>query len=370
MALKAVKNQPTPAVAGSVRPVAHVELNAPNSPAMVRKASNLSPADPFNDPFGDQLTALQEEAPAQPKPSRFAAPQPLGPAGDAEPMLEEPQPMAPPAMSVPDLPMPSASDRQPMELGPDGLPIRPAPPERKPCGAVYNERNCCDDLDACSDIVARLKAFKLPQINLDMTPAFRPDEEDPELAEEMKNEALSAAPARSWTLLDGQVVAEGRMLDFKNQRVLVDTGREIKRFDLRDLSADDRCFVAAYWDLPYECGWSDAPFEGRHWSPTEVNWTASALCHKPLYFEERGLERYGHMTGPITQPFISGAHFFASAAVLPYQMGMYPPTECQYALGYYRPGNCAPWLLPPVPISLRGAAAQAGAVIGAAYWIP
>ncbi|HIE70104.1 MAG TPA: hypothetical protein EYP98_07950, partial [Planctomycetes bacterium] len=31
--------------------------------------------------------------------------------------------------------------------------------------------------------MARLKAFKLPQINLDMTPAFRPDEEDPELAE-------------------------------------------------------------------------------------------------------------------------------------------------------------------------------------------
>lgn len=344
---------------------------------MVRKASKLSPADPFNDPFGDQLTALnQEEAPA-PQPSRFSAPQPLTPAGDAEPMIEQPKPMAEepmpmtvPPMNAPKLPMMSPSDREPIELGDDGLPVRPPSPERKPCGTIYNERNCCDDLEACSDIVARLKAFKLPQINLDMTPAFRPDEEDPELAEQMRIEALSAAPSRSWKMLDGQVVAEGRMLDFKNQRVVVDTGREIKRFDLRDLSADDRCFVAAYWDLPYECGWSDAQFPGRHWSPTEVNWTASALCHKPLYFEERALERYGHMTGPITQPFVSGAHFFVSAAVLPYQMGMYPPSECQYALGYYRPGNCAPWMLPPVPISLRGAAAQAAVVVGAAYWIP
>lgn len=338
---------------------------------MVRKASKLSPADPFNDPFGDQLTALDEEAPAPS--SRFSAPQPLAPAEEAE----QPMPMTPPMsmaqpMNTPKLPMTSPSDMggDTLELGPDGLPIRPQAEPEKPCGTVYNERSCCNDLENCDDIVARLKAFKLPQINLDMTPAFRPDEEDPELAEQMKIEALAAAPTRDWTALDGQVVAEGRMVDFKNQRVLVDTGREIKRLDPRDLSADDRCFIAAYWDLPYECGWNNNPFPGRHWAPTEVNWTASALCHKPLYFEERGLERYGHMTGPITQPFISGAHFFASAAVLPYQMGMYPPGECQYALGYYRPGNCAPWLLPPVPISLRGAAAQTAVVVGAAYWIP
>lgn len=374
--LKTVR-KPAPVPTAAVRPVAHVELAAPNGQPMVQRASKLSPADPFNDPFGDQLTALDEDAPAPATSSRFSAPQPLVPAGDDQdqpmPMMEQPMQMAQPPVNPPKLPMTpmsSPSDSDMPELGPDGLPIRPEAEPQKPCGAVYNDRSCCDDLDNCNNIVARLKAFKLPQINLDMTPAFRPDEEDPELAEQMRIEALAAAPNRDWTSLDGQVVAEGRMIDFKNQRVLIDTGSEIKRLDPRDLSADDRCFVAAYWDLPYECGWNNDPFPGRHWATTEVNWTASALCHKPLYFEERGLERYGHMTGPITQPFISGAHFFVSAAVLPYQMGMYPPGECQYALGYYRPGNCAPWMLPPVPISLRGAAAQAAVVTGAAYWIP
>ncbi|EAQ81347.1 hypothetical protein [Blastopirellula marina] len=353
----------------SVQPVAHVELAPPAGQRMVQTASKLSPADPFNDPFGDQLTQLDQEevAPATP-PSRFGAPQPLAPSNDVEPPL----PMTNPPMNAPKVPspMPSSSDREPMELGPDGLPIQPRQPQSAPCNTVYNDRNCCDDKDNCNAIVDRLKAFKLPMINLDMTPAFRPDEEDAELAEQMKNEAMAEAPSRSWTSLNGELLAEGRMLDFKNQRVLIDTGREIKRFDLRTLSADDRCFVAAYWDLPYECGWTDAAFPGRHWATTEVNWTASALCHKPLYFEERALERYGHMTGPITQPLLSGAHFFVSAAVLPYQMGMYPPSECQYALGYYRPGSCAPYLLPPVPISLRGAAAQAAVVTGAVYWIP
>ena len=57
-------------------------------------------------------------------------------------------------------------------------------------------------------------------------------------------------------------------------------------------------------------------------------------------------------------------------AVLPYKMGIHPPNECQYSLGYYRPGNCAPYMLPPIPWSLRGAAAQAGFVTGAAGLIP
>ena len=72
----------------------------------------------------------------------------------------------------------------------------------------------------------------------------------------------------------------------------------------------------------------------------------------------------------LVQPVLSGAHFFTSIAFLPYKMGINPPHECQYALGYYRPGNCAPWLVPPVPLSLRGAAVQAGAVAGVSAIIP
>jgi hypothetical protein len=51
-------------------------------------------------------------------------------------------------------------------------------------------------------------------------------------------------------------------------------------------------------------------------------------------------------------------------------MGVHSPHECQYALGYYRPGNCAPWIIPPVPLSLKGAWYQAAAVTGTALLVP
>ena len=51
-------------------------------------------------------------------------------------------------------------------------------------------------------------------------------------------------------------------------------------------------------------------------------------------------------------------------------MGVYPPNECMYTLGYYRPGSCAPYMIEPVPISVRGALWEAGAWVGAAYLVP
>ncbi len=104
--------------------------------------------------------------------------------------------------------------------------------------------------------------------------------------------------------------------------------------------------------------------------PLNFAWTASGLCHKPLYFRELQAERYGHTIGPISQPFLSAAHFFCNAAVLPYKMGMRPPQECVYALGHNWPGDPAPRYLPAVPISLRGGIMQAGAVLGAVYVLP
>ena len=123
-------------------------------------------------------------------------------------------------------------------------------------------------------------------------------------------------------------------------------------------------------DFPCECELGGETFAGRNWNCITYTWKASALCHKPLYFEEVALERYGHSWNPIVQPFVSGAHFFATIPVLPYKMGLTPPQECVYSLGYYRPGNCAPWLVPPIPLSLRAAAFQAAFVGGAIAIIP
>jgi hypothetical protein len=99
-------------------------------------------------------------------------------------------------------------------------------------------------------------------------------------------------------------------------------------------------------------------------------WKASGLCHKPLYFEQVALERYGHSTGPLTQPIVDGAHFFLTVPVLPYKMGIEAPWECKYALGYYRPGSCAPYIIPPIPLSARGAALEAATAAALIYTLP
>jgi len=124
-------------------------------------------------------------------------------------------------------------------------------------------------------------------------------------------------------------------------------------------------------DFPHECSIDQGGWHaGRAWSETTYLWKASALCHKPLYFEDEQLERYGHSWPPCCQPLVSGAHFFTRLPVLPYCMGVEPPTECIYALGHYRPGSCAPYMIEPIPISCRGALFQAGAVAGTAAVLP
>jgi hypothetical protein len=124
-------------------------------------------------------------------------------------------------------------------------------------------------------------------------------------------------------------------------------------------------------DYPFECALDEGRWhEGRCWEQTTYLWKASALCHKPLFFEDEQLERYGHSWSPCCQPLISSAHFFTRLPILPYCMGVEPPNECIYALGHYRPGSCAPYMCSPVPLSCRGAMFQAGAVVGAAAVLP
>ena len=123
-------------------------------------------------------------------------------------------------------------------------------------------------------------------------------------------------------------------------------------------------------DYPFECKIGHQHLKPRQWPLLTYNWKASALCHKPLYFEQVQLERYGHSWGPFTQPIMSGVHFFSSVPILPYKMGVRTPCECVYTLGHYRPGNCAPYMIEPMPLSLRGALFQAGAITGVSVVVP
>ncbi len=136
---------------------------------------------------------------------------------------------------------------------------------------------------------------------------------------------------------------------------------------LSDISTN---IAAEPGEFPVECGLGDEQFQPRNFQSTLFAWKASALCHKPLYFEDIELERYGQTCSPLFQPIISATKFYLALPILPYLMGVEPPLECIYPLGYYRPGSCAPFIIPPVPISLRGALLEAGVWVAGVALVP
>jgi len=111
------------------------------------------------------------------------------------------------------------------------------------------------------------------------------------------------------------------------------------------------------------------PGTNRPWPLYEFWWEAPAVCHRPLYFEEVNLERYGYSYGRL-QPFLSGAHFFGKVPALPYLMTAEPHRDCVYTLGHYPPGSYAPYRLHYPPLSLRAAAVEAAVVTGLIFAIP
>lgn len=101
-----------------------------------------------------------------------------------------------------------------------------------------------------------------------------------------------------------------------------------------------------------------------------MNWNAADLYYRPLYFQDVALERYGHTYGEVVQPFVSLARFGTQFIFLPYQMAIRQPHSCEWALGYYRPGDCAPKLCYPIPLSAQGALAEGVVVTGLVFIIP
>jgi hypothetical protein len=140
--------------------------------------------------------------------------------------------------------------------------------------------------------------------------------------------------------------------------------------DLKPINQISHRIAAEPGLFPQECALSDYPFQPRNFQTVTFTWKASALCHKPLYFQQPKLERYGHTFGPFLTPIISIGHFFVMIPCLPYNMGLEPPWECVYPLGWYRPGDCAPYTLGPLPLSLRGAATQGVITTGLWFLFP
>jgi hypothetical protein len=205
---------------------------------------------------------------------------------------------------------------------------------------------------SCDEFRSRLLNNPITDISLDMSPP-RNEQKKP-----------VPMPSRTWTDRGGNILATGSMTMLSRGYVVLDTGQKISRARLSDA---DVLAITENWQIPEECSLGNEIFANRCWIPQTVTWKASALCHKTLFFENVQLERYGHSHGPFLQPIASTGHFFASLFFLPYQSGIHPANECQYALGYYRPGDCAPWLKDPVPISLEGAKLQTLTMLGFAY---
>lgn len=200
----------------------------------------------------------------------------------------------------------------------------------------------------CDEFRATLLNDSIRDISLDISPP----------ASSIRDQFTSIS--RSWTDRSGNVIANGAMVDLRRGYVILDGAEGRQKIPYAKLSEADLGAIAEYWRLPKLCSVGDRGSATRSWVGQTYTWKASNLCHKPLFFENVQLERYGHSHGPFSQPVHSVAHFFVSLATVPYQTAITPANECQYALGFYRPGNCAPWLKDPVPISLSGALRQVG----------
>ncbi len=199
---------------------------------------------------------------------------------------------------------------------------------------------------SCDEFRAQLLNSPITDIALDISPPGRSD-------------LFGDNVVRTWRDMHGNELIQGSISDLRRGYVIINStqGGEV-RLPYARLGDADWLAVSEYWKLPIECGLGPGTPIERCWAPQTATWYASSLCHKPLYFENVQLERYGHSHGPFLQPVASTVHFFGRLFFLPYNTAIHPPNECQYALGFYRPGNCAPWLRDPFPISLAGAVRQ------------
>ncbi len=296
------------------------------------------------------------------------------------------EPSAPDSPSKPLNPFPQKSQREELDLFPSD---NPSANDRIPSPSDLNlpppnlRRSKDDDTSPakpksakrsdvkCDDVRDRAFSADIDKIELDVAPSFGVGPKDKLSPEQKRDTFAKSAPYRTWFDHTGAQIADGRLVDFSHNEIIIETqGGSRSSIPLRKRSEPDSTYVFEAWGLPMTCSLGSERIAARIYEPTTVAWKASGLCHKPLYFEEIQLERSGHEYGPIVQPAISTVHFFKNIAFLPYKMGINPMTECQYALGHYRPGNCAPWSIEPIPLSLRGAAEQAKVITGAVLILP
>lgn len=123
-------------------------------------------------------------------------------------------------------------------------------------------------------------------------------------------------------------------------------------------------------NCPEELVLSTEQYKGRAFPDRVFAWEASNLHYNPLYFEDTDLERYGHTYPFLIQPFASVGQFGAQLVGLPYQMTIDPVHERIYPLGYYQPGDAAPYLHYQIPWNTKAALVEGGVLTGLFFAVP
>src|SRR5690606_457524 len=127
---------------------------------------------------------------------------------------------------------------------------------------------------------------------------FRPDITSEDAFRQARDEFLDDREIRQWRSRGGRNLAEGRLVDLAFEMAIVETEQGVQlELPLADLSNADLAYVTEAWELPFECQLPVVAAQPRRWLPIKMTWTASNLCHKPLYFQDVNLERYGHTAG-------------------------------------------------------------------------
>lgn len=93
----------------------------------------------------------------------------------------------------------------------------------------------------------------------------------------------------------------------------------------------------SYAGMPVQYEVTRRSMNGQSWMLNYGTWRSPNFAHRPLYFEDANLERFGGERRG--QALFSAAHFFASTLTLPYQIGKNHPCDLYYTSGYGRPGN-------------------------------
>ena len=278
-----------------------------------------SDRDPVERPQGTTVQKARYQEP-QPILPGGLLPDPLPPANDPalskdkadsilEPSLRSQVQQTKPKSSVlepeqiPPSPFPSAKppkqdnldrspsdDKEPPALGSnkDRDPAPPPPKRRDEKGVD------------CDAVRLLAKDLDIKKIAIDSSPDFVkgiPDRRRP--SANTKEAFVASAESRPWIDYDGNVVAQGKLVDMRLGMVIIETSEGTRtKFLLDKLCDADKAYVSEKWGLPVSCSIDDRSFPSRDFTDSTVTWKASGACHKPLYFEDVQLERYGHEWGP------------------------------------------------------------------------